>query len=185
MVGAGIAVVLGGAAIVGFLISHHRAAQAAAMPKCTGIATRLAGVWDAATKAGVEHAFAGKRSFAPEMFQATTAALDAYAAEWTAAVTDNCEATRVRGEQAEDVMGLHPGLAAGHDCSSLGSSLEGFLGQLGGKGLHVVAPLEASATFDEAMAVSTSSRSGCAACTPTSSRSSSTRRTAATGCSST
>lgn len=110
MVGAGIAVVLGSAATVGFLISHHRAAQAAAMPKCTGIATRLAGVWDAATKAGVEHAFAGKRSFAPEMFQATTAALDAYAAEWTVAATDNCEATRVRGEQAEDVRGLHPGL---------------------------------------------------------------------------
>jgi hypothetical protein len=80
------------------------------MPKCTGIATRLAGVWDAATKAGVEHAFAGKRSFAPKMFQATTAALDAYAAEWTAAATDNCEATRVRGEQAQDVMGRHPGL---------------------------------------------------------------------------
>ena len=50
MVGAGIAVVRGGAATVGFLISHHGAAQAAAMPKCTGIATRLVGVWDAATK---------------------------------------------------------------------------------------------------------------------------------------
>lgn len=66
------------------------------MPKCTGIATRLDDVWDAATKASVEHAFAGKRSFAPEMFQAATAALDAYAAEWTAAATDNCEATRWR-----------------------------------------------------------------------------------------
>jgi hypothetical protein len=51
MVGAGIAVVLGGVATVGFPISHDRAAQAAAMPKCTGIATRLAGVWDAATVA--------------------------------------------------------------------------------------------------------------------------------------
>jgi len=106
LVGAGTVAALGAAVTAGFLISHHAPAQLPAPPRCTGIATRLDGVWDAATKAGVAHAFAGKRSFAPRMLQTTSAALDAYAAEWTAAATDNCEATQVRREQAEDVMGL-------------------------------------------------------------------------------
>ncbi|HEX3481585.1 MAG TPA: hypothetical protein VHT91_41525 [Kofleriaceae bacterium] len=46
-------------------------------PKCTGIATRLAGVWDAATKAGVEHGFASKRSFAC-LYHATGSYYDKY-----------------------------------------------------------------------------------------------------------
>jgi tetratricopeptide (TPR) repeat protein len=106
LVGVSIAAALGGAAAAGSLLSHPGAAPMSAPARCTGIAGRLAGVWDAATKSGIEHAFAGKPSFAPRMFQTASTALDAYAAAWTAAAADNCEATQVRREQTQEVMAL-------------------------------------------------------------------------------
>jgi tetratricopeptide (TPR) repeat protein/predicted Ser/Thr protein kinase len=74
---------------------------------CAGIEQRLAGVWDPAIRAAVHTAFAKTgKSFAEASFSGLAQALDDYSAGWTAAVTDSCRATRVRGEQTEDVMAL-------------------------------------------------------------------------------
>ncbi|HTR53297.1 MAG TPA: serine/threonine-protein kinase [Kofleriaceae bacterium] len=78
-----------------------------AAPVCRGADARLAGVWDAAGKKTVSDAFAAtKKPFAPRAYAALEHALDGYATAWTAAVTEACEATRVRGEETEDVLVL-------------------------------------------------------------------------------
>ena len=77
------------------------------VPPCRGVEHRLAGVWDDAAKKQVEAAFdATKKPYAAKSFAAVAGALDAYTRDWTAAVTESCEATRVRGDQTEDVMAL-------------------------------------------------------------------------------
>jgi tetratricopeptide (TPR) repeat protein len=74
---------------------------------CTGIDKHLAGVWDPSTKQTVHAAFtATKKSFAEQSFAGVSRALDAYAGDWTHATADSCEATRIRGEQADDVFAL-------------------------------------------------------------------------------
>jgi tetratricopeptide (TPR) repeat protein len=76
-------------------------------PRCEGAQQRLAGVWDAPVKTKVEAAFAAtKRPFAASSFAGLSRALDQYTHDWSAAVTDACEATRVRGEQNDYVMSL-------------------------------------------------------------------------------
>ena len=39
-------------------------------------------------------------------FAAVEKTLDGYAHEWTTAVTESCEATRMRGEQTEEIQSL-------------------------------------------------------------------------------
>ena len=74
---------------------------------CTGAGKRLAGVWDAPVRHQVETAFAATtKPFAIPAFAGVQRRLDKYTTEWTAAVTESCEATRVRGEQTEDVLSL-------------------------------------------------------------------------------
>jgi tetratricopeptide (TPR) repeat protein len=74
---------------------------------CVGAERRLAGVWDATTKAAVKTAYlATKQPFAAQAYAGLEKALDHYAAEWTTTLTESCEATRVRGEQSETVQAL-------------------------------------------------------------------------------
>jgi tetratricopeptide (TPR) repeat protein/predicted Ser/Thr protein kinase len=74
---------------------------------CRGSAQKLAGVWDGHRRRAVHDALtATKKSFAQAAFVATANALDAYANAWSVMYTDSCEATRVRGEQSEEVMEL-------------------------------------------------------------------------------
>ena len=74
---------------------------------CTGIDRRLAGVWDAQAKTAVHRAFdATKSPYAARQFDVLSAALDRYAQGWTAMATESCEATRVRGDQSEEVLTL-------------------------------------------------------------------------------
>ncbi len=74
---------------------------------CTGSERRLAGVWDPAIAKQVEAAFiATKRPFAAPAFAGIKRGLDAYAHDWTSAVTESCAATRIRGEQTEAVLSL-------------------------------------------------------------------------------
>ncbi len=90
-----------GAAGVGFLLPHR------ATPRCTAGVERLSGVWDSERRAAVQ---AGLRSTgspsADQAFHESARVLDAYAAEWTAQHRDACEATWVRGEQPEAMLGL-------------------------------------------------------------------------------
>ncbi|HET9991319.1 MAG TPA: tetratricopeptide repeat protein, partial [Kofleriaceae bacterium] len=74
---------------------------------CTGAAKRLAGAWDGPIEHQTEAAFtATHKPFAAPAFAGVKRHLDRYTREWTAAVTESCEATRVRGEQTEEVLTL-------------------------------------------------------------------------------
>jgi tetratricopeptide (TPR) repeat protein len=82
-----------------FLFARHRSEQ------CTGAELRLAGAWDGAVKAKVHEAFVKtKKPFAEKSYTGLVRALDAYTTKWTEAVTESCKATRVRGEQTEEVL---------------------------------------------------------------------------------
>ena len=73
-----------------------------------GAGKRLAGAWDAPIAAPIETAFAAtSKPFAVPAFAGVEAPRSTqYTRAWTAAVTESCEATRVRGEQTEDVLSL-------------------------------------------------------------------------------
>jgi serine/threonine protein kinase/tetratricopeptide (TPR) repeat protein len=74
---------------------------------CRGAEKKLDGVWDASRKSAVRDAFARTGSnAAPLMFAGVERALDQYAQRWAAMRTDACEATRVRGEQSEELLDL-------------------------------------------------------------------------------
>ena len=74
---------------------------------CKGADRHLAGIWDGDVKAAVERAFdATDKPFKHTAFTAIATTLDRYATEWTAAVTDSCEATQLRGEQTAEVQSL-------------------------------------------------------------------------------
>jgi tRNA A-37 threonylcarbamoyl transferase component Bud32/tetratricopeptide (TPR) repeat protein len=100
----------GAVAAVGLLVVANRVGS---RPRslCADGPGRLAGIWEAGgadspRKQAIRDAFARSgKSFAAEL-KGTTALLDAYVGRWTAMYRDSCEATRVRGEQPEDVRAL-------------------------------------------------------------------------------
>jgi eukaryotic-like serine/threonine-protein kinase len=72
-------------------------------------------VWDPTIKKQVETAFlATKKPFAVPAFAGVVKGLDRYTTAWTAAVTESCEATRVRGEQTEDTLSLREACLDNH-----------------------------------------------------------------------
>ena len=72
---------------------------------CHAGGERAAEVWNDHRKAELARSFSDSRtSFAADAARAATGALDAYAAAWTAAYTDTCEATHVRGEQSAALL---------------------------------------------------------------------------------
>jgi tetratricopeptide (TPR) repeat protein len=74
---------------------------------CAGADRKLAGVWDDARRRDVERAFnATGLSYAPATFATVAARFDSYTAGWVAARTDACQATRLRGEQSEELLDL-------------------------------------------------------------------------------
>jgi tetratricopeptide (TPR) repeat protein len=74
---------------------------------CQGAELRLAGVWDDARRAAARQAFASTGlPDAGTLFDRTRALLDRYAQAWTRMHVESCEATRVRGEQSEDLLDL-------------------------------------------------------------------------------
>ncbi|WAS97262.1 serine/threonine-protein kinase [Nannocystis punicea] len=74
---------------------------------CSGAPDKLRGVWDGPTRQAAQIAFAATRApYAAGAWASVQAPLDAHAAAWTAAYTENCLATRARGEQSEAVMDL-------------------------------------------------------------------------------
>jgi tetratricopeptide (TPR) repeat protein len=74
---------------------------------CKGAERKLAGAWDANRRKAVHDAFlATGKPYAQATWERTEAALDAYANDWVAGHTDACEATRVRGEQSNEMLDL-------------------------------------------------------------------------------
>lgn len=99
----GVAAVLGMGAVLGLTAS----AQPTQVAPCQGAQHELAGTWDAAVKQTLAERF--RRSgqpYADQAWYSVEAVLDRYAQAWSAMHTDACLATRVRGEQSEQVLDL-------------------------------------------------------------------------------
>jgi tetratricopeptide (TPR) repeat protein/predicted Ser/Thr protein kinase len=74
---------------------------------CGGAAGKLVGLWDAERRRIVHEAFAAtKKPFAETTFASAASMLDNYLGAWTRMHGEACTATRVRGEQSEEVMEL-------------------------------------------------------------------------------
>jgi tetratricopeptide (TPR) repeat protein len=82
-----------------------RRATSARAELCSGAERKLAGIWDADRRRAVEEAFANTGvAYAPITFASVAARFDEYGAAWVVARTDACQATRIRGEQSEDLL---------------------------------------------------------------------------------
>jgi tetratricopeptide (TPR) repeat protein/predicted Ser/Thr protein kinase len=93
-------------------------------PACAVDDRRLA--WTADRKAQVHTALvATKTPFAATTADNVVAALDRYASEWIAARVEACEATRVRGEQSEELLDLRMACLDGraHELRAFGDVL--------------------------------------------------------------
>jgi tetratricopeptide (TPR) repeat protein len=74
---------------------------------CTGAEQHLIGVWDPDTRAQLHEVFVGSEAvYAETAFRGFAATLDDYASQWTAMHTEACAATRIRGEQSDEVLTL-------------------------------------------------------------------------------
>jgi tetratricopeptide (TPR) repeat protein len=97
---AALAIVL--AAFGGWAVVRHQRGEL-----CRGADRKLAGVWDAGRRSAVEAAFrATQLPYADSAFRGAERVLDDYVQRWIAMRTDACEATRVRGEQSEELLDL-------------------------------------------------------------------------------
>jgi eukaryotic-like serine/threonine-protein kinase len=97
---AAVAAILGAA-----LVGRHWRGQPSTV--CTGGPAAMAEAWNRPARDRIERAFAATGvDFATDVFRRTRDALDGYASRWTTAYGQACEATRLRGEQSESVMGL-------------------------------------------------------------------------------
>ena len=98
----GAAVAVAGAAVLGVAHARHHERLV-----CQGADQQLAGAWDPARRAAVATSFqATGAPYAADALAGVDRALDAYAGAWVAMRTDACQATRVRGEQSEELMDL-------------------------------------------------------------------------------
>jgi hypothetical protein len=98
-IAAAVAATLAVAAAVGSAVAYRERAV------CTGAQDQIDEVWNRQQRAAIEQAMlATGVSYAAATSQRTAAVLDRYAADWTAAHTDACEATAVREEQSEEVL---------------------------------------------------------------------------------
>ena len=98
---AGLALVGGGLAGGGVWLARG------AQRSCEGAERALEGVWDAPRKEAIHRAFlATRKPYAEATWRGVDAGLERYTRAWTEMHRDSCEATRVRGEQSEQVLGL-------------------------------------------------------------------------------
>lgn len=92
---AGVAVAV--AAVAGLVAERHRG-------RCLEAAAPLARVWNLEVATAIESAFSASGASATGV--AVRRGLDDWAGDWTAMREDACAATRIRGDQSEDLMDL-------------------------------------------------------------------------------
>ncbi|MEM9454027.1 MAG: serine/threonine-protein kinase [Myxococcota bacterium] len=81
--------------------------QAALGQRCSGARAQLDGVWDEARRQQVQDAILGvERPYASDVWARVEPRLDEYADAWASKHTEVCEATSIRQEQTEEMMGL-------------------------------------------------------------------------------
>ena len=107
---------LGALAVFGVALALAREERS---PPCAGFERRLAGVWDGPRKSSLHAAVLATRApFAEDDFRGVERTLDGWASAWVAMSASACEATRVRGEQSEELFDLR--------MQCLGSRLQGL-----------------------------------------------------------
>jgi serine/threonine protein kinase len=95
------AIVVGSLAVTGAVVHQKRVAS------CAGAERKLDGIWDDARRQQVRAAFARSGLPYASAAEATVErAFDAYGRGFVAMHTDACEATRVRGEQSQELLDL-------------------------------------------------------------------------------
>ena len=93
------------AALVGLALAGQR--WLAGPQLCTGAEQHLVGVWDLDTRAALHEAFVASGAvYAEASFAGFAAALDDYAEQWTTMHGQACAATRIHGEQSDEVLTL-------------------------------------------------------------------------------
>jgi len=98
---AGIVALIGASASASYELAHRRSQL------CLGAQRQLAGIWDENQKRIVSATFlATGKPYAEDAVRGINRILGDYAKRWTAMQTDACEATRVRGEQSEELLDL-------------------------------------------------------------------------------
>ena len=104
LLGAGGAAIVATAVVTTMKLSGNSADNAML---CKGAERHLAGVWDPQVKQAVRAAFdKTDKPFKAKAFAAIESTLDKYTREWTAAVTESCEATNISAVQTADVQSL-------------------------------------------------------------------------------
>ncbi|MBN1209733.1 MAG: serine/threonine protein kinase [Myxococcaceae bacterium] len=90
----------------GYAWYAHQASQRQAL-LCTGAEQKLAGLWDDGARRQVTEALvATGKPGATDVASRVTRMLDGYARDWVAASAEACRATRIRGEQTEELLSL-------------------------------------------------------------------------------
>ncbi|MDI1480317.1 tetratricopeptide repeat protein [Polyangium sp. y55x31] len=102
------ALVAAGALVVGLgVFGATRLRPPPAPPLCQGAPAKLAEAWSEEKKQALRDRFAATGlAFAEDTWVEASRALDAYGRGWVAMHTEACEATRVRGEQSDEVLSL-------------------------------------------------------------------------------
>jgi tetratricopeptide (TPR) repeat protein/predicted Ser/Thr protein kinase len=102
-IGGGVLVLAASVAIAGVGVRERR-------QLCRGAAEKLKGIWDGERAAAMRAGFARSGvSYSAAAADAVQRMLDRYAAEWATQHTETCEATRLRGEQSEQMLDLRMG----------------------------------------------------------------------------
>ncbi|PRP92847.1 Serine/threonine-protein kinase PK-1 [Enhygromyxa salina] len=107
-----VALSLAGLGVVGMIVASFVYVRGASEPSseaapalCSRAEEQLTGVWDPAVRDAAERAFAAsERPFAGRSFERVAAQLDQARADWIDSHTQACEATRVYGEQSEELL---------------------------------------------------------------------------------
>jgi eukaryotic-like serine/threonine-protein kinase len=114
---------LGAVAIAGLSVAAYARLASGPAP-CAAADERLAAVWSDGPRARVAEAIgSASRGHAAHTRDATLQALDGWAAGWTTAYTDACEATHVRQEQSEALLDLRMA-CLGQQLEDLGAVVE-------------------------------------------------------------
>jgi tetratricopeptide (TPR) repeat protein len=92
---------------LGVLALTRGSAEESNAAMCRSADRALIGVWDSGIRRDVRDAFrATKQPRAIDTWNRTEALLDTYAQTWISAQTDACEASRIRGDQSDEIYSL-------------------------------------------------------------------------------
>jgi serine/threonine protein kinase/tetratricopeptide (TPR) repeat protein len=93
------------AAVVTATAVSYRSVQSRREMLCRGASDKVGGIWNPDRRSAIHQSFlASGLPYAEHAFASVSAALDGYGRDWAAEYTDACEATRLRGEQSEDML---------------------------------------------------------------------------------